>query len=116
MGYLRVKISVVLLVFAVALIGCRSSHPPSSTTVTVKLVQEWFPYSGFSGEVTASKRFAKAEGINLEVMPGSEQVDPIKLVLSGSADIGVVSSDLLISAVAKGAPLTGIGVINYKSP
>jgi NitT/TauT family transport system substrate-binding protein len=43
-------------------------------------------------------------------------VDPIKVVLSKGADFGVVGGDLLIAAVAKGAPLVAIGVVNIKSP
>jgi ABC-type nitrate/sulfonate/bicarbonate transport system substrate-binding protein len=43
-------------------------------------------------------------------------VDPIKVVLSKGADFGVVGGDLLVAAVAKGAPLVAIGVANVKSP
>jgi NitT/TauT family transport system substrate-binding protein len=82
----------------------------------VQLRQEWFPFSGFAGEVSGAKHFAATENINLHVVPGSEEVDPIKLVLSGTADFAVVSGDLLVAAVAKGAPLVAIGVVNYKSP
>jgi NitT/TauT family transport system substrate-binding protein len=82
----------------------------------VGLFQEWFPFSGYVGEVAAARRFAKREGIRLRIVPGSESLDPIKLVLSGSADFGVVSGDLLISAVAKGAPIIAIGMVNYTSP
>jgi ABC-type nitrate/sulfonate/bicarbonate transport system substrate-binding protein len=68
------------------------------------------------GEVAASKHFAKQEGLDLKVVPGAEDVDPIKVVLSGAADFGVVGADLLVAAVAKGAPLVAIGVINLKTP
>lgn len=37
-------------------------------------------------------------------------------MLSGTTPFGVVGSDLLISAVAKGAPLVAIGVINQHTP
>jgi NitT/TauT family transport system substrate-binding protein len=102
-----------LLVFS----GCgRQASQSSTEKPTVRLQQEWFPYSGFAGEVSGAKRFAPANGINLVVQPGSEQVDPIKLVLAGTAPIGVVGGDLLVAAVAKGAPLVAIGVVNQHSP
>lgn len=82
----------------------------------VSLQQEWFPFAGFAGEVSGSKRFASSNGIKLDVLAGSEQVDPIKIVLSGGASFGVVGGDLLIAAVAKGAPLVAIGTINCHSP
>jgi len=82
----------------------------------VELRQEWFPNANFAGEVSAAKRFAGAEKIQLKVVPGAEDVDPIKVVLSKGADFGVVGGDLLVAAVAKGAPLVAIGVANVKSP
>lgn len=82
---------------------------------TLSLQQEWFPYAGYAGEVEA-KRIAAQDGVSIEILPGSEAVDPIKLVMAGAADFGVASADLLISAKAKGADLVCIGVINDISP
>ena len=55
-------------------------------------------------------------GLNLNVIAGSDQLDPIKLVLSGESEFGVVSADRIIQANEKGADLVVIGVVNYKSP
>ncbi len=116
----RIIVSLTMIAIVIAIgISASSCHKtpsqPDNLTV-VELRQEWFPFSGFAGEVSASKRFAKDQHIDLKITPGSEQVDPIKIVLSGSSDFGVVGGDLLVSAIAKGAPLVAIGVINYKSP
>jgi ABC-type nitrate/sulfonate/bicarbonate transport system substrate-binding protein len=105
-----------LTVAAVALTSCSSSTPKPETLPVAELRQEWFPNANFAGEVSASKRFAKDEKIQLKVVPGAEDVDPIKVVLSKGADFGVVGGDLLVAAVAKGAPLVAIGVVNVKSP
>lgn len=114
------KIKALLAATAVAVVfafaGCSKPGEPASTRQEVKLQQEWIPYSGFAGEVSGARRFAAANGLKLEVLPGSEQVDPIKLVLSGTTQVGVASGDLLISAVAKGAPLVVIGVVNQRTP
>lgn len=82
----------------------------------VSLQQEWFPFSGFAGEISGSKRFAYDNDIRLDIIAGSEQIDPIKLVLAGSAPFGVVGGDLLVAAIAKGAPLVAIGAVNCHSP
>jgi ABC-type nitrate/sulfonate/bicarbonate transport system substrate-binding protein len=96
--------------------GCKPkpSAAPASPTITIQ--QEWFPFAGFAGEVSGAKRFASRHELKVNVLPGSEQIDPIKLVLSKSSPVGVVSGDLLVSAVAKGAPLVAIAVVNERSP
>ena len=104
------------LIVAVALSSCTSGVKKQGSLPVVELRQEWFPNANFAGEVSASKRFAQTEHIQLKIVPGAEDVDPIKVVLSGGADFGVVGGDLLVAAVSKGAPLVAIGVANYKSP
>ena len=99
-----------------ALTSCTPAVPKQESLPVVELRQEWFPNANFAGEVSAAKRFAPAEKIQLKVVPGAEDVDPIKVVLSKGADFGVVGGDLLVAAVAKGAPLVAIGVANVKSP
>lgn len=110
---------VLLAVAATLSSACRnapSAQQPAVVRPRVELRQEWFPYSGFAGEVVAANRFAAGEGIDMKVVPGSEAVDPIKLVLSGAADYAVASSDLVIGAVERGAPLVAIGVANARTP
>ena len=88
---------------------------PNPKTGAIKLQQEWFPYAGYAGECEAV-RLAALENVAIELIPGSESVDPIKLVLSGAADFGVAGADLVIGANAKGADLVVIGTINNISP
>ena len=112
---MRNVVRLTFLLVAVALLSAcapRSNESPQAVT----LYQEWFPYAGFAGEVSAARRFAKGEGIALRVAPGAEDVDPVKLVIGGSADFAVASSDLVVAAISKGAPLVVIGVINRTSP
>jgi ABC-type nitrate/sulfonate/bicarbonate transport system substrate-binding protein len=107
------------VVFLVVMVlgSCSKPVPQAHDPLkAVTLQQEWFPFAGFAGEVSAAKRFAPANGLDLKIQPGSEQVDPIKLVLAGTAPFGVVGGDLLVAAVAKGAPLVGIGVVNEHTP
>src|SRR5260370_12980789 len=95
---------------AVGLTSCTSGAWKRGSAPLVELRQEWFPNANFAGEVSAAKRFAGTDNIQIKIAPGAEDVDPIKVVLSKGADFGVVGGDLLVAAVAKGAPLVAIGV------
>lgn len=102
---------VVLFVF---LNGCNEKNKTDLKKVSLR--QEWFPYSGYAGEVFAINKFDSLNGIELDLVPGAENIDPIKMVLSGENTFGVVSADRILSANDKGADLVVIGVINYISP
>lgn len=82
----------------------------------VSVRQEWFPNANFAGEVYASKEFDSINGLDITVEAGSDNIDPIKLVLSGKDDFGVVGADKVLTANEKGAELVVIGVLNYNSP
>lgn len=82
----------------------------------VSLRQEWFPNSNYCGAVFAKEKFAKENGIELEIVQGAENVDPIKMVISGQNDFGDVGADMVIKAIAKGADLVIVGVVNVNSP
>ena len=83
---------------------------------SMRLRQEWFPYSGFAGEVLAAMKYAPGLNVNLQVIAGGETIDPIKTVLSGQDQMGVASGDLVIMAIARGAPVISIGIVNDISP
>jgi NitT/TauT family transport system substrate-binding protein len=94
-------------------------NSPKTTTnkpIQVSLRQEWFPFSGYAGELVAVNETASKYNLSIRLDAGSDQIDPIKLVLSGENDFGVVSSDRILQANEKGADLVVLGVVNYISP
>jgi ABC-type nitrate/sulfonate/bicarbonate transport system substrate-binding protein len=106
-----------ILIIAVLLIGCKNDKKSSSDeTVEISLRQEWFPSACYSGDILASKLALKDDKLKINVQQGSEELDPIKMVLSGEDQVGVSSLDRIIQANSKGADLVAIGVVNYKSP
>lgn len=110
-----INIFILFQLFLGFFIGCNSnSKKPNLKTVTLR--QEWFPYSGYAGEMVAMYETDSIYGIDLKVEAGSDNIDPIKLVLSGKNDFGVASSDRVLIANEQGANLVVIGVINYLSP
>ena len=69
----------------------------SGEPVSVSVRQEWFPNANFAGELVAMNETAKKNGIILKVEAGSDNIDPIKLVIGGNNDFGVVGA---VAAVA----------------
>lgn len=109
--YTLVLSSVILLIC----IFCTNKKQPKALS-QVSLRQEWFPNANYAGELFAMYETAKHYGLELKLEPGSDQIDPIKLVLSGQNDFGVVSADRVLSANENGADLVVIGVANMNSP
>src|SRR5690606_14970347 len=107
-----------VLLITILFTGCQENKKKNkdNTPYEISLRQEWFPSACYAGDLIASKLASKSNDIIINVREGSEELDPIKMVLSGEDDIGVSSLDRIIEANNKGADLVAIGIINYKSP
>ena len=81
----------------------------------VRLQQQWFPNSGFAGEIFAKEKTDSKYDIQLEVLPGSDLIDTKQIVKLGEAEFGVAGAEQIMQANEKGANLVIVGVINYKS-
>lgn len=81
----------------------------------VRLQQQWFANSGFAGEIVAKEKIASDYNLQIEVIPGSDQIDTKQVVKLGEAEFGVAGAEQIMKANEKGANLVVIGVINYKS-
>jgi len=96
--------------------GVPPTSPPPQPLPVVTLRQEWFPNSNYAGALAAMHDFAKDHNIVLKVLPGSDNVDPIKTVITGSDMFGDAGADKVLAANAKGADLVVVGVLNRTSP
>jgi ABC-type nitrate/sulfonate/bicarbonate transport system substrate-binding protein len=95
--------------------GCHGrGDGPSPPKVTLR--QEWFPNANYSGALFASRIFAPEHGIQLQVDAGSDQIDPVKLVITGQDTFGDASADKVLVADQQGADLVIIGAVSYVSP
>ncbi len=112
------KIAILYLLFAITLSSCKffGNKVGENKTLKASLIQEWFPNANYAGELVAMYESDSVNGLDLEVKAGSDQLDPIKLVLSGESQFGVASADRIIQSNEQGADLVVIGVANYKSP
>lgn len=104
--------------------GCKNGTKSENTTdnsdsINVKKVslrQEWFPNSNYCGAVFAMNKFAQSNNIKIDIVPGADNIDPVKMVISGQNDFGDAGADRVLEAIEKGADLVIIGVVNLNSP
>ena len=107
-----------LLTLVLFLVSCGATSntgtPPStSTTPTeVKVVLDYLPNANDTGIFVAqSKGWYKQQGINLTILPYSNNVFPDQLVSSGKADFGVSFAESLAQDRALGQPLISVAAI-----
>jgi NitT/TauT family transport system substrate-binding protein len=107
-----------LVAVLVLLSACTTANPASTPTprqpVTVQLA--WVPTIEYSGLYMAQERGAYANaGLDVTIKPLEKQ-SPIDAVLSGDAQFGVTSADVLLLARAEGKPLVAVATIYQRSP
>lgn len=105
-----------LIIFALILLfSCTSKSKKEHSGInTITLREAWFPWAGYAGEVYAEK-IGKEYSIDFKIAQGAEDIDPIKMVISGTNSFGIASAENLVLANQKGAGLVAIGILNYKS-
>lgn len=112
---MRSPVHLIILLLSIAVCSCNlSSDKKSPRSESITLREAWFPWAGYAGEILAEE-IAKQKGIDFKVEQGAEDIDPIKMVLSGTNDFGIASAENLILANLKGADLVAVGALNYKS-
>lgn len=89
----------------------------SSAESKVTLRLSWIKDIMTGGPVIAEQKgYFKQNGLDVEILPGGFELDPVKLVAAGSDVFGIAESDRLITARSKGIPIVAIGVEYQKSP
>lgn len=122
---MKTKTIIILIAMVAFLYGCNGNSVNKGNNgnsiqtekiTKVSLRQEWFPNANYAGELFAAYETGKKYGLDIKLEAGSDQIDPIKLVLSGQNDFGIVSADRILTANESGADLVVIGVANLNSP
>ena len=104
---------VALLVLAAA--GARADEVPARLE-HVRLQLKWRHQFQFAGYYVAlEKGYYRDAGLDVTIVPAQPGIDPIDKVLSGEAEFGVASSELVLR-YARGDPLVVLGVIFQHSP
>jgi NitT/TauT family transport system substrate-binding protein len=82
----------------------------------INLRLDWIPSMSFAGDIIGMNKYANENGIIIRINPAGEAIDPIKMVLSGSDNIGIVGLDKMIMANEKGANLVAFAIIDNVTP
>jgi ABC-type nitrate/sulfonate/bicarbonate transport system substrate-binding protein len=106
---------VTLILFALLLSGCGVSNSAPKDKVTVQLA--WFhqiEYTGFY--VAAQKGYYTDENIDITLVAGNYDVDPIAELTNGNAQFAISRSVNTIIAKSKGQDVVAIGTVFRKDP
>lgn len=100
------------LLFSVAVLSFSSLQAGEPVRVQLK----WLHQFQFAGYYAALEQgYYKEAGLAVELIEGTPEVDPVEVVLSGDADYGVATPELLL-AHAAGKQVVVLGVIFQHSP
>ncbi len=95
--------------------GAAALDPESPVDASIQF--GWHPnVENMATIVAEQKGYFEDEGLNIEIMPGGPEVTADAQIVSGNADMGILSSEALANAVLNEAPLVGIGATYQKSP
>jgi ABC-type nitrate/sulfonate/bicarbonate transport system substrate-binding protein len=95
--------------------GTEEAEVPGLTTVTAQL--GWKKLSQFGGHFAALKNnYFQDEGINAVFLSGGPNIDPVKVVSTGQADIGDANGSDIIIASSQGIPVQAFATIYQETP
>ncbi len=108
--------SVILLalacLIAIPALNCDVKEPDE---ISVRL--KWIANASFAGDIVAyEKGIFEKNGLNVTIYEGGFNLDPIKLVASGSDDIGLAGPERVMLAQEEGLPLVIVAVVFQSSP
>jgi ABC-type nitrate/sulfonate/bicarbonate transport system substrate-binding protein len=84
--------------------------PQKLTTMTLAL--DWTPNTNHTGiYVALAKGWYRDQGIDLKLLPYSNNVSPDVLVSSGKADVGISATEGVVADAAVGQPVVSIAAI-----
>jgi ABC-type nitrate/sulfonate/bicarbonate transport system substrate-binding protein len=111
---MKQSIVTVVLLAVIFLIGgfwlLHNSQPQTSNTLSLAL--DWTPNTNHTGMYVAlEKGWYKAAGINLKLLPYSSSVTADQLVSTGKADVGISSTEGIVSDAGAGQPVVSIAAI-----
>jgi NitT/TauT family transport system substrate-binding protein len=105
MSILRTSLALILLLLA----GCAGEDIPPAALLKTGLQLNWVPEPEFGGYYAARELGAfVAEGLDLEIRPGSAQSPVEQMVAAGQVEFGITSADSLLMARDRGADLVAI--------
>ena len=98
-----------LLVGALVALVSGPSLAPAAELTKVRVLMNWFPQADQSGYWrAAADQSGKADGIEIEALPGGPKIQTIPQVAAGQAEFGVGNADDVLLARLQGAPIKAV--------
>lgn len=114
MKKLTILVSVLLV-----LISC-GTNPKTNTDGNalgeISLRFDWIPTMSFAGDIVGMNNYSAGNNIKLKLNAAGEGIDPIKMVISGTDNVGIVGLDKLLLANEKGADLVAFAIVDNVTP
>ncbi|MBE2201972.1 MAG: ABC transporter substrate-binding protein [Anaerolinea sp.] len=114
----RYHFAIFLIIVSIVIVasGCNTAADNKPLDqITVQL--SWFHTAEFAGfYVAAQQGFYAAENLDVTLVAGGPEVNPVAEVLAGNAQFGVTAGDNIIRARANGDEVTAVASIYQHSP
>ena len=108
-------VAILVSVSAFIFIRQKLNMDPSLTTVTARLL--WLHQAQFAGVYAAQEEgFFKKRGLEVAIVPGGPGINPVRMIISGSEDIGICSGTDIVVARDKGIPVRCLAVVVRENP
>lgn len=110
----------ILLFFVASLLAYRVYFSPEPTPgeplTPLKLRLKWIHQGQFAGFYAAERNgFYRDAGLDVRINPGGQEMNAIRLVASGTDDVGVWGAEQIMIARSNGIPVRAIGVVYQKT-
>lgn len=104
-------------IFSIIVLPFFSPPTYSSESLTdIRVQLKWHHQFQFAGFYAAlHKGYFRQAGLNVELMPGGPDIDPVRIVTAGEAEFGIGNSSLLLDH-QKGLPIVAVAAIFQHSP
>jgi NitT/TauT family transport system substrate-binding protein len=111
-------LSALAVFMALFLTGCREHKASNDNGITsVRLQLDWYPQPEHGGFYTAlNLGYYKAEGLDVTISPLPQYGSVGQLVSTGKADIGLASSDQILSWDSNGLPMVAVAATMQHDP
>lgn len=109
------KSLIILLALGIVATSCNNESEKSNKK-KVSIRFDWIPTMSFAGDIVGMNNYANKNGISLVLNPAGEGIDPIKMIVSGTDNIGIVGLDKLMLANEKGANLIAFAIVDNITP
>lgn len=97
--------------------GASASAAASPALTALKYQHSWVMNAQAVGYLVAVEQgFYGAEGLDVEIIAGGPNVNPVQTVMGGVAPVGAANAQQAAAARAQGLPIKAIGALYQKAP